>query len=1522
MPTSQQIERILKQVHDQKSFFKDLLATTLEWPLADVQQIDDIAYGWSQSDLNATGLERSLIEGSIWQIQPSASGQPWGIFVLEFKDERSLSPRSGLAGVLRTVLKGLVGSRRKDATLPSWKREHLLFICTHNWTSFRFAYYRSKSDEPRSARLTTFGWSHDTSNRTVVEFNLPALAWPEDTTDTQGWVSAWAKAFDKEPLTKDFFKRFDKALDVIKADLEQYQDLSSAEAYTQSQLLLERLIFLYFLQNRGWLNQELRYLVSRLDQHTGNPEGFTYYHDFLDKLFWTLSTAPSGADRLPGIPFLNGGLFDDDEFRQPAITRKATPPLKVRNHSMQLVFRELLEAFNFTVTEDTPLNQEVAVDPEMLGKVFESIILHAEAADPDAIAPDKRKATGSYYTPRIVVHFICQEVLHQYLLSHLPGSGWGPRLKTLFSIDPTGGMDEEAKQLLKKTISPEQAVQVRALVLPLKCCDPAVGSGAFPVGLMHELVNLRRLLETVANGYKDPVSGQGSEWLHKEKAQIVENCLYGVDIQQQAIEICRLRLWLSLIVDYDLGLDPFTAEKSQFSRAIERISQLPNLEMNFRRGDSLHDHISGVPVVILPERASRHAPQFAAISKLGAELHKAKKAERKKTLRLDILEKRLSLSRAILDEELKEIRTRDSSLDTLFGIEESASKKRDRNQREIENLKRAFAKVDSDQKELEKLKRRDADSQFYPKLRKLEGADFDSPFNFAWSVDFPGVFAGGSGGFDIVVGNPPFVTARNPKKRELWRQRWPRVCTGTYQLVSPFVQLGFELLRPEGELGYIVSNAFWKRDFGEPLVAKFLPSVDIQKVVDCSGLLFPGHGTPTCLIFGRNGHNAPHSPVRLVQTQPGGGDLRSVPEDSALWASISRHHSLDSSLTPSMDVGFVPLYEDFRIAVGDCRRDRVFQHPASLFFPEWPVIRKLESECDHHLLEYLQRPVGFNFMTHQDDVYKQPEHVLRFTGIKSPSVRACYPGSSVRNWSALENEFILSPYDANWNLMAEKSSDPLFTFLKNFKDALNSRAVFEGGTYADAGVCWYQYHQVDQTKSRAKHIVVCPEISTHTHAWAVDNRAAWPQTVQVCVLKDSDDETKNHLVAGILNSSAGLFWLKQRCFNKGAGAEEQRDRFVFAGAKLQQLPLPRAIAIYLGSSQDQFSHEMAALAKRCGELGKEQLNLKLKRLFGQKGEAYARIDVPDFLSNETSDEYSFSSSVDLLNSFAVLRKKRHDGERQMIALQEEMDWLIYSAYGLVPPTEPRMQVQKAPLPIDRDDRPFRLWERAEGNFDKAVSLIPTDWDQARRRLWDTRLTSIRDHEHIRRIEQPVYKRRWDEQWKVGNQWRCGEIAYAAEFVGAFEWWLNEKAEWWLEHKKHGGPAELGEWTQSLWKDERIQAAWPVAAEQYAFVDHEKAREKAEEQGDPVPVRSKTAADFSSFARMFKTVVDEETVPVGFPFGMDYAEIEKKSKKKVPAQLKKVRGKLNVPRERFHSVGPGQYKWAGLQFRNASQKAGR
>ncbi len=1510
MPTTAQIQNALGQIHDQPSFFKILLAETLGWPTGDVQQIDDIAYDWSQQDLNAVGLERHLVEGPIWQIQPTSPSQPWGIFILEFKHEDALSTRRGMAGVLRRVLRGLVTARRKNPKLPSWRREHLLFICTHKWSSFRFAYYRPKPDEPRSAKLTTFGWLHDTpkQNRTVCEFNLPALVWPDDPSDTVRWVTSWAKAFDKEPLTKDFFKRFDKALEAIKSDLEQHMKLPSAEAYTQSQLLLERLIFLYFLQNRGWLNRDRHYLRTPLQEHIANSDKFTYYGDFLDKVFWTLSSAPGEGGRLPGIPFLNGGLFDDDEFRQPADLRKTTPPLKVRNGTMQYVFDELLEAFNFTVTEDTPLNQEVAVDPEMLGKVFESIVLHAEQADPDATAPDKRKATGSYYTPRIVVHFICREVLYQYLINHLPGDGWGPRLKKLLAFDLSDGIDEEEKNELKATITPDQARLVLDLVKPLKCCDPAVGSGAFPVGLMQELVNLRRLLETVLNGYRDPVLGpQGSSWLHDAKAEIVENCLYGVDIQQQAIEICRLRLWLSLVVDYDLGLDPFTAEYRQFSESINHISQLPNLEMNFRRGDSLHDHVSGIPVVILPDRASRHAAEFAAIAKLGADLHQAKRAERKKKLRLDILEKRLELSRKIINEELQTIRQRDSALDRLFADEESDSEKRKRNQREIERLEKAMTTIEADQKDLEKLRRREADSKFYPILRKLEGADFDSPFNFAWSIDFPGVFAGESRGFDLIVGNPPFVTARNPIKRELWRERWPRVCVKKYQLVAPFFECSFGLLRTGGELGFIVSNAFAKREFGKPLVETFFPTVDVAKVVDCSGLSFPGHGTPTCILCGQQTKPLAHTPVSMTAILPGGGDLGTPPEDSPLWAEIARRHD---------EPGFVSA----RISVKVLDRADVAKWPWNFDSDSAPTKDAMDRASSTHLRQVLSADVGFMFIIGRNDIFILSVDSIRRLGVSPQILKPMVRGDEIRNYSFRGEDYVIFPYDPNdLKLLRFPSSTAEWKYFEHFKPALLDRPTFSG-TFGSEGRVPYQFHQLPVDRARDPKSIAYPEIATHGHFVFDDSGHAFNQKGPLLKLTGHPD-TSYQLLTGLLNSSAAMFWLKYSCFNKGAGEDEHRDRFEYAGGKVEQLPLPSDISSALGTGNSAIADLLTVMSTKCWRLGREVQTLSIRKLFQKPGEAYYDqiASFPGQILPHPTIATPFVESADLSDLFELTKRTRAKLLGELVALQEESDWLVYAAYGLLSVNDPAVAVRSDPEPLKREERPYRLWDVGEGNFDKAVSLVPKNWSSDRRNLWEARLAAIRGNEQIRRIEQPVYKRRWDEQWKVANRWRCGEIAYAAEFADAFEWWLKEKAEWWLECKKNAGPVELVEWTQALWKDERVKAAWPVAAEQYVVVNDELGREKAKEEGEPVPVPPKPAIDFSGFTRKFKEIVEKETVPDGFPFGVDYDDLRKKLKKDIPAKIKKVRGQLNVPRERFHSVSRGQYKWAGLQFQNVTKR---
>ena len=1522
MSVKENLQDALPRVVDQQSFFKVLLGSTLDWPTQDVDRIEDIAYGWTGNDLRAADLNRTLLDGSVWQIQPAVTSQPWGIFVLRFNRPDLLSPHQGMAGTLRAVLRGLVGSRRKDAQLPSWRREHLLFVCTHDWQSYRFCYFHPRPDDPKSARLTTFGWSPGTSNRTVCEFNLPALVWPEDTADAPGWVEKWSQAFDKEPLTKDFFRRFDVALDSIKSDLEVFQGMPSTAAYTQSQLLLERLIFIYFLQNRGWLDQTRTYLRDRLIDHVSKPSAFSYYAEFLDKLFWTLSSAPGEGGRLPGIPFLNGGLFDDDDFRQLGDQRRANPPLKVRNSTLQIVFRDLLEAFNFTVTEDTPLNEEVAVDPEMLGKVFESIVLHAEAADPDAVAPDKRKATGSYYTPRIVVHFICREVLYQYLHARLPGEEWAVRLRSLLEMDASDIFDEATREYLKAIISPDQAAQLRDIVVSLRCCDPAVGSGAFPVGLLHELVNFRRLLVTAANGYVDPVRREGSGWLHDTKEAIVQHCLFGVDIQQQAIEICRLRLWLSLIVDYDIGLDPFTAERGQFASAIQRISQLPNLEMNFHRGDSLHDYVCGVPIVILRNRASSYSLELRAISKLGQDLHNAKRADRKKELRLAILDRRLDLSSRLISDELRSFRTQDSALDSLFDLAASTTKKRERLTSEIQHLESAFRKVEEDREKLGKLKRRAFDGQFYHKLRKLEGADFDSPFNFAWTVDFPGIFGPDKApGFDIIVGNPPFVTARNPTRRELYRQRWPLVCYKNYLLVCPFFELSFGLLRPEGQLGFIVSNAFAKRDFGKPIIERFFPTVNLQKIIDCSGLMFPGHGTPTCLVFGRQPSHVARTmgsaklgsldsldwkrrAIRVAAILPGGGDLRNTPEQSPLWATLSSRHD-------------EPGFSSAQVVVCDRSREEMAKWPWS-FIPDAPPETGSPSNAvDHRLRDLCAEPIGAQFITGKDEAFIQPAHYFRRTGIPIQFIRAYGTGEDVRNWTFRPSAWIIFPYDKKLRPLKEPLGATLSRHLRPLKDILENSIISGSTKKKETKLKWFEFRRLARAKFEAQVNVIIPQIATHAHFVVADHGIAFKEKAQAIVFNQSLEEVPRFAVLGLLNSSLMLERLKQDCFNKGAGSEEEKDRYEFSGGKLEDIRLPEFLASALIGQLDDQARQLARLAQLCTEQGQNMCSLDLKKLFEKADEAYVQwnSELPDYIVGpHASTCPAFETAEDLLESYNRFRTQHSKLRLQMIALQEEMDWLVYSACGLLPVGHPATRVDMDPAPLDRDQRPFCMFARAIDLSVTPEQLIPPEWEPARKGLWAARLAVLREAERVRRVEQPVNKRRWDEQWKIGAQWQCGRLAYAAEFIDAFEWWVREKAEWWLEYRSNDASAGIDKWVRVLWSDPRIRAAWTVAAGEYSLLSTDKTRVRTLEGFPLFDLEDPAGGAVSSFKKAFKRIVDEETIPEGIPSATPYEELEAQREGKISAKVKSLRGKLNVPRERFHLRGSEEYLWAGLQFK--------
>lgn len=1356
-------------------------------------------------------------------------------------------------------------------------------------------------------------------------------------------------AFDKEPLTREFFKRFENAIEAVKEDLEKFQSLPSAQAYSRAQLLLERLLFLYFVQNRGWLDQKRNYLLDNFATHKVIPDQFTYYADFLEPVFFTLSTPPDfkgpGAGiRLPGLPFLNGGLFDDDEFAQTADRKRDNPPLRVRNATFENVFENLLEAFNFTAHEDTPIDQDVAVDPEMLGKVFESIVLHAEAADPDAVAPDKRKATGSYYTPRIVVHFICRESLCQYLLPRLQedsllstgekrrgkganpqadslastggegrGEGaksdWNRRLRALLDILALDGLDTDELARLKTLLTPAEGRQILDLIRNLKCLDPSVGSGAFPVGLLHELVNLRRICEAAALGYVDPIRKHGNQWVHEQKAEIVENCLYGVDLQQQAIEICRLRLWLSLVVDYDLGCDPFSADARTFRTAIRDISQLPNLEMNFRRGDSLLDMISGVPIRVTSDLLTGRSDEVAEIQKLGHQLHKARSAEKKKKLRLEILHRRLDLSQGVLTEEERLLRT-NQQVGGLFGDEnDSDAEKRRRAAAEIEKLDLALAEIATDRKELEKLIAKPLASDFYPRLRKLEGADFDSPFNFVWRIDYAEIFAprkskttitgdfnlgdelapqARQAGFDLIVGNPPFVTARNPTKRQLYRTRWPRVCEGNYLLISPFFELSFGLLRPNGQLGFIVSNAFARRDIGKPLVQNFFPTVNLQKVIDCSGLLFPGHGTPTCILFGSQEKPKENTPIRVAALLPGGGDLRTPPEDSPVWHSLAMKHD-------------TPGFANKQVLVADQRRSDLSRHPWNFDCDGESTKRLLEANCAAQLKDYTDDNIGRDSSSQADDIYYMPLHCFRRMKVEAEFLRPLVVGEQVRDWQINKSEYTLWPYRGNAVPELSKNVEDV---LEPFRSLLESRSLFSKTTL-EAGLRWFEYREYYVRGLRDQ--IVFPYIATHGHFSVSNEPSVFNRHALLFTPAGTFEAAKVSLFIGLFNSSTSVFWLKQYCFNKGAGADEERDRFEFAGGRVEEMPIPVALAQWLSDKSHAEPNALIASSLRCWQRGQQLPALALAKLFEKPDEAYAAwtTSLPGYVPPAKEFAPPFTTEQDCRSRLQSAIARREQLRSDMIALQEEMDWLVYQAYGVLPDNSPAISTDTDPAPLQESERPFRLWSATNGDFNAATRLIPSHWLHPRRALWEARLAAIRDNEHIRRIEAPVYKRRWDEQWKVSNRWMAGPIAYAQELVDAFRHWLAEKAEWHLEHKAKSGPLSLEAWTTALASDPRVQAAWPVVAEAI----HQIEVWKVESNGKKSKKVSQLDASTAAFAKFFRDTVNEETVSDGIPTAVPWEELEKKMS--VPKHAKNVRGKLNVPRERFRLRDTG-YMWAGTQ----------
>jgi type I restriction-modification system DNA methylase subunit len=350
------------------------------------------------------------------------------------------------------------------------------------------------------------------------------------------------KAFDVEAVTRRFYQEYRQVFTQVEQSVAQYfTDVDQQRMFTQR--LFNRLMFLRFIEKKGWLRfpdhdgtNYLDELWRRYRQARSSRDADNFYSDRLKLLFFNALDTPHGSQEQLGyigelvgeVPYLNGGLFEQDEHDHRS-------DIEVPDTSIDLILNRLFDRFNFTVTESTPLDVEVAVDPEMLGKVFEELITG-------------RHESGSYYTPKPIVSFMCQEALKGYLETELSSEHPQAIANFVEQQEPEGLSDPEGVL--------EALKRVRA-------CDPACGSGAYLLGLLHELFELRHSLFRA--GKADAPTA------YRRKLEIIQQNLYGVDIDPFAVNIARLRLWLSLAVDYE-------GEKPE---------PLPNLDYKIEVGDSI-----------------------------------------------------------------------------------------------------------------------------------------------------------------------------------------------------------------------------------------------------------------------------------------------------------------------------------------------------------------------------------------------------------------------------------------------------------------------------------------------------------------------------------------------------------------------------------------------------------------------------------------------------------------------------------------------------------------------------------------------------------------------------------------------------------------------------------------------------------------------------------------------------------------------------------------------------------------------
>lgn len=569
------------------------------------------------------------------------------------------------------------------------------------------------------------------------------------------------------------------------------------------------------------------------------------------------------------------------------------------------------------------------------------------------------------------------------------------------------------------------------------------------------------------------------------------------------------------------------------------------------------------------------------------------------------------------------------------------------------------------------------------------------------------------GQYHVVVGNPPYITVKDKKLNERYREAYP-TCKGKYALSVPFMELFFRLAvagspgRPAGFVGQITSNSFMKREFGKKLIEELLAGqdyanpVDLLDVIDTSGAYIPGHGTPTVILVGRR-RRPQADEVRAVLGVRGEPGQPGDPAEGLVWSEIVGHVD---------DGSFHGTY----VTVADLGRTLLETHPWSLSGGGAPDLLATLTASAVAVLRDRQSAIGYTSITGDDEFLIAPAHVAKKLGF--PGVPYVI-GDSIRDYRFTPRQVSLVPRVVDGNLVQPTGRH--FQHLWSGRTVLRARLYF-GRTAEERGLNWWDYAIFFAGRANSPSKIAYSNVATHGH-FAHDETQAVFNAHGHCVIPEDQEDSRGLL--GVLNSSTACFWLKQVSHNKGEGggarvdagyaamgSEAWKDTYEFTGTKLQEFPLPTTLPGARGARLDTLAQRLAAAtpATVLGDLG-----------------------------------------ADARSAVGHARDEWHTTRALMVAEQEELDWEVYRLYGLI--EEDLTYSGEAP-DLALGERAFEVvlarkvaagseetaWFERHGST--PITELPAHWPADYRDLVQRRLDVIASNPQIALLERPEYKRRW------------------------------------------------------------------------------------------------------------------------------------------------------------------------------------